>query len=92
MIYIFNALGLVFGVCALLVGVGVRTLFGPSFEWLGTILMGIVLAGLDLWYRATKGDREWAERNRGGSFFFLPAWVFGAFFIIAGFVSLFRGT
>ncbi|HPF40350.1 MAG TPA: hypothetical protein P5081_07850 [Phycisphaerae bacterium] len=91
MIWIFNGLGLIFGVCALLLGLGVKSLFGLSSDAVPTILMGIVLAGLDIAYRAKKGGGDFADRKAGGSFFFLPAWVFGAFFFVAGIFSLFRG-
>ena len=79
-------------------------LFAPVLFWvqpIGTVdnrhralvlLAGIAAAGLDIWWRATSGEpSRWRRAifpGEGGSFLYVPGWLFGISMIVLVIVAL----
>jgi hypothetical protein len=57
-----------------------------------TLVGGIFLLIFDLAYRLLRKDGHWLKPNSGGSLFFLPAWAFGALWIVVGAVYMAKGN
>jgi hypothetical protein len=72
------------------VAIGILALFGIQQEAPGIFVGGIILVAIDLGYRLKKSDSDYGTPAAGGSLFFMPAWVLGAFWIILGVVRMYE--
>jgi hypothetical protein len=91
-VFIFNILGIVFGLgafgvgylaCHLVTGDG-----NSSYASLGNLVAGSVACAVDLAYRAMKapatGRWRFIHPVTGGQLIFVPIWVFGVIWIVVG--------
>ena len=88
----FNAIGLAMVAVAFGVAVTIMFLFDIQNEALGTFPMGVTLLALDLTYRLKESGGNYDTPAAGGSFFSMPAWVIGAFWIILGMLETFESS
>ncbi|HEV3025313.1 MAG TPA: hypothetical protein VGX76_22735 [Pirellulales bacterium] len=49
------------------------------------------MLALDLAYRLLRQEGHWLNPVKGGSLFYLPAWIFGVLWIAFGTVYTFQG-
>lgn len=87
----FNYAGLIMCVIGFAAAFGLGALVGESAEGPLMILGGPLIAALDLFYRSQTRDGHWCIPHRGGSLFFLPAWVLGIVWFVLGIVYTLRG-
>ncbi len=85
-ILIFNLPGLVIIALAFAIAYGIGALTGRSEEGPLTLFGGLFVLIFDLSYRLLKANGHWFTPSRGGSLFFLPAWMLGALWIVLGIV------
>lgn len=84
--FIFNAFGLFMLVVAFAIAFGVGNLIGTDAEGPLMIIAGPIVVAMDLTLRLKGEDGHLLIPNRGGSLFFLPAWVFGVLWLLLGIV------
>jgi hypothetical protein len=90
-ILVFNPPGIVMAILALGIAFGVGSLVGTRAEGPLTLIAGVMILIFDLAYRLLRKEGHWLIPNKGGSLFFLPAWVMGALWIILGIIYTIRG-
>ena len=90
-IIIFNLPGIIMAAGAFGLAFGIGELTGKSTEGPLTLMGGIFLLIFDLGYRLLRKEGHWLKPNLGGSLFFLPAWAFGALWIVLGAVYTAQG-
>ncbi len=85
-VIIFNLRGI--AMCAIAFGIAFAAgkAFGFSGEGPLMIIAGQILAAFDIGYRLIAKDGHMFDPSRGGSLFFLPAWCFGALWLVLGIV------
>ncbi len=83
-ILIFNLPGLVIVALAFAIAYGIGEQTGMSEKGPLTLFGGLFVVIFDLAYRLLRTDGHWLTPSRGGSLFFLPAWMFGALWIVLG--------
>lgn len=86
-ILIFNLPGLVIIAIAFAIAYGIGELTGKSEKGSQTVFLGLFVLIFDLAYRLLRTEGHWFNPSKGGSLFFLPAWMFGALWIVVGIVS-----
>jgi hypothetical protein len=90
-IIIFNLPGIVMTACAIGIAFGLGEPTGWNNEGFLTSVSGAFVLTFDLAYRLMRRDGHWYKPDKGGSLFFLPAWVFGILWFILGIVYIVRG-
>lgn len=89
-IIVFNLPGIVMAALAFGIAFGVGSLAGTQAEGPLTLIGGVLILIFDLAYRLLRKEGHWLTPNKGGSLFFLPAWAFGALWIVIGIVYTVR--
>ena len=80
-IKIFNAPGLFIALAAVAAAVALHLCYPFVSDAVVFAVAAILCLGLDLLWRAGKGQRHWFHFNRGGSVLYLPVWLFGALWL-----------
>ncbi len=88
---IFNYAGIIMTVIAFAVAFGVGAVMGTNAEGPLMIIAGPLLAAMDVTYRLKTKDGHIGIPHKGGSLFFLPAWAFGALWLVLGIVYTIQG-
>ena len=88
---VFNYIGLIMTVIAFAVAFAIGSVIGTNANGLLMIIAGPLLVAMDVTYRLKMEDGHILVPHRGGSLFFLPAWVFGALWFVLGIVNTIQG-
>ena len=90
MIFIYNRIGLGMALAAALMA-GLLAALLCKFDWFLSygkpvcfVAAGVFASLLDLWYRMTRGEGSLLHPRRGGQLFFIPIWILGGAWILAG--------
>lgn len=80
-------------ICAVAFGIafGVGQVVGITAEGPLMIIAGPLCAALDLAYRFRHPERRWFHPNFGGALFFIPVWIFGGIWLVAGIAYAIQG-
>jgi hypothetical protein len=88
---VFNTPGIIMAALAFGIAFGLGAMIGTTGEGPLTLMGGVLLLAFDLAYRLLREGGQWWIPSRGGSLFWLPAWTFGALWIVLGIVYTARG-
>jgi hypothetical protein len=91
-VILFNLPGIIMVAAAFGIAFGVGELTGYNSEGPLTLIGGILTLIFDLAYRLASKEGHWITPNKGGSLFFLPAWCFGALWVVLGTVYTVQGN
>lgn len=86
-----NTLGAILFVAGFLTAVGIGELAGGASEGPLTIVGGLLVGGADVIYRLWRVKCRLWDREQGGTFLFIPIWVFGLFWVALGVFYTVRG-
>jgi hypothetical protein len=90
-IIVFNLPGIIIVAAAIGIAFGIGELTGHNSDDAITLVGGALTLVLDLAYRLLRKEGHWLRPNQGGSLFFLPAWCFGALWVVLGIVRMLYG-
>lgn len=85
---IFNIPGIIIAAAAFGIAIGVGAIAGIEDEGPLMLAGGVLVLVFDLAYRLLRKNGHWLSPDKGGSLFFLPAWIFGALWIVLGAVDV----
>ena len=80
----FNISGLIIFLFAFGIAIGVGHLVSVSEEGPLMLIGGPLCIATDASFRMSKPERRWFHPHAGGSFFFLPMWLFGIIWLVLG--------
>jgi hypothetical protein len=87
----FNLIGLGMLALSAAAAFGVAYLLGASGETPFLLIAGPIALACDVAYRWKHPRGHWLHPNKGGSFCFVPVWVFGALWLVLGIARTLTG-
>jgi hypothetical protein len=88
---IFNIPGIIMLGLSFGIAFGLKEQIGMTAEGPPMLIGGLLVTACDLLYRLKRDEGHLFYPSGGGSLFFLPVWLFGIFWVVAGTLKTIMG-